>query len=82
MKWDTKRVALAGGSVWGVLMFLTTIAAATTGYGMTFLQVMTSIYPWYSITFAGSVVGLIYGFLDVFIGVYIVVWVYKQLGKK
>ena len=82
MKKEIKRFAIAGGIIWGGVMFLTTIAALATGYGMAFLQVMASIYPGYTITATGSIVGLIYGFLDVFICVYVSTWVYEQVKKQ
>jgi hypothetical protein len=82
MKWDTKRAALTGGIVWGAALFLVTLVSISTGYAHSFLQGIASVYPGYSVSMTGSVVGLIYGFLDFFVGVYITVWVYKQLGKS
>lgn len=82
MKWETKRVAQTCGIVWGAMIFLMTLISVPTDYAHSFLSVIASIYPGYTITMAGSIVGLIYGFLDAFIGVYVTVWVYNQLGKK
>ena len=82
MKWNTKRVALAGGIIWAAGMFATTIISIyTNGYAREFLNIMASIYPGYTISLAGSVIGAIYGFLDVFVLVYIFTWIYKKLGK-
>lgn len=81
MKSDTKRFALTGGIIWALTIFLTTLASIYSGYGRAFLNGIASIYPGYTISLAGSIIGLVYGFFDVFIGVYIVVWVYKRLGK-
>lgn len=82
MKWNTKRVALAGGIIWALGMFVTTIISIyTNGYAQEFLNIMASIYPGYTISLAGSVIGAIYGFLDVFVLVYIFTWIYKKLGK-
>ena len=81
MKLDTKRVALTGGIIWSVLLFITTLLGVYFGYATAFLNGMASIYPGYSISLGGSVIGLVYGFFDVFIGVYIFAWVYKKLGK-
>ena len=75
------RVAVAGGIVWGATIFLTTLLNLYLGYGTVFLNWVASIYPGYSISLVGSVIGLVYGFLDVFVGVYIITWVYKQVGK-
>lgn len=81
MKWDTKRVALAGGITWGVCIFATTLFSVYTGYGQAFLNGIASIYIGYSISLIGSIIGAVYGFFDVFIGVYIFVWIYKKVGK-
>ncbi len=82
MKYSTKRFALAGGIVWGLCLFATTLVSVyTNGFAKAFLDGVGSIYPGYSISVVGSVVGLIYGFFDVFIGVYLFTWVYKALGK-
>lgn len=81
MKWDTKRVALTGGIIWAVALFLTTLLSVYTGFAQVFLNQFVSLYPGYSISLVGSIVGLIYGFVDVFVGVYIFVWVYKRLSR-
>ena len=81
MKWDVTRFALAGGIVWALALFVTTLVSIWTGLFTDFLKVIASIYPGYTISLFGSVIGLVYGFFDVFIGVYIFAWVYKKLGK-
>ena len=82
MKWDTRRFAITGGIVWALILSLTTlISVYTRGFAKAFLDGIGSIYPGYSISLGGSIIGLIYGFFDVFIGVYIFAWVYKKLGK-
>ena len=83
MKWNTRRFAITGGTVWGLCLFVTTLASVFTGesYAKSFLDGIASIYPGYSISLGGSIVGLIYGFLDLFVGVYIFAWVYNKLGK-
>lgn len=81
MKWDTRRFAISGGIVWALCLFVTTLVSTYTGFAKPFLAGVASIYPGYSISLGGSIIGLIYGFFDVFIGVYIFAWVYKKLGK-
>lgn len=83
MKWDTKRFAITGGITWALCLFAITLVSAFTGgsYAKPFLDGIGSIYPGYSISLVGSIVGLVYGFFDVFIGVYIFTWVYKKIGK-
>lgn len=70
---------MTGGIVWGATMFLTTLASVYFDYGTDFLRVWMSIYPGYTISTTGAIFGLVYGFLDVFIGVYIINWVWKMV---
>ena len=80
MSKNVQRAALTGGILWGVGMFIITLANVFFGYGAELLEVIASVYPGYTLTLAGSVVGLIYGFIDAFVGIYIIAWVYKKLG--
>ncbi|MCL4360342.1 hypothetical protein M1555_03765 [Patescibacteria group bacterium] len=81
MKKSIRRAALTAGIVWGLTVFLGTLASVFIGYGTAFFSVFTSIYPGYQLTPGGSVIGLMYGFLDAAVGTYIVVWVYQNLTK-
>lgn len=76
---NVKRAALTGGIVWGACIFLSTLAAIYFGYGIAFLEWVGSIYPGYSISLVGSIVGAIYGFFDVFIAIYIISWLYSKI---
>lgn len=76
----TQKVALTGGIIWGSTLFLVTLGAVFFNYGVDFLKVWVSVYPGYSISLAGSLVGLVYGFFDLFIGIYIIDWVYKKIS--
>jgi hypothetical protein len=73
------RLGVAAGIVWSLSMFVCTILAVYTGYSEQFLQLMASIYPGYTISLAGSIVGLIYGFFDAFVGFFLVAWLYNRL---
>ncbi|MCL4366688.1 hypothetical protein M1563_00770 [Patescibacteria group bacterium] len=75
------RWALTGGLIWGAIMFLTTLACAYTGYGRAFLDIWVSIYPGFNISLWGSLIGFVYGFLDLYVGIYIIAWVAKQVSK-
>jgi hypothetical protein len=82
MKNNVQKAALTGGIVWGATMFLTTLASIYAGgYGKGLLDIMSSIYPGYNISVGGSIIGFVYGFFDVFVGIYIIAWVYKKLGQ-
>lgn len=79
---NVQKVALTGGVIWGLTLFGTTLANVYFGgYGTAFLNVWTSIYPGFTISVTGSFVGLIYGFVDMYFGIYLINWVYKKLNK-
>lgn len=78
---NVKNAALTAGIIWGVAVFLSTLAGVYFSYGLAFLNGLASIYPGFNISVSGSIIGLIYGFLDAFIGVYIIAWVYQRIAK-
>jgi hypothetical protein len=71
------------GLIWGVSLFITTWISYYTGYADLFLRTMAgSIYPGYSISPGGSLLGLIYGFIDGFIAGAVIAWVYNKVAVK
>lgn len=81
MKLNAKALALASGILWGLGMALLTALSMMNGYAGQFLNLMAGVYPGYTISGIGIVVGAIYGFLDGFIGCYIFAWLYNKLAK-
>ena len=45
MALNAKSLGIAGGILWGGMIFLKTIACVYTGYASAFLEMMTGIYP-------------------------------------
>lgn len=74
------KLGISGGIVWGFCMFICTILALYTGYSTQFLNLMSDIYPGYMISWWGTIVGLVYGFLDAFVGLFILAWIYNKLN--
>lgn len=72
------KLGLAGGILWGFSIFICTILSLYTGYSKEFLEIITGVYPGYTISGVGSVVGLIYGFFDGFVGLYLLAWLYNK----
>ncbi|MGM0439598.1 MAG: bacteriophage holin [Chlamydiota bacterium] len=83
MKLHPVKLGLAGGVLWGLAVFVVTLISVVTssmetaGYGKMFLDVLASIYPGFTISVGGSIIGLIYGFIDVFIGLALFAWLYN-----
>lgn len=76
---DAKRLGLSGGVLWSLSIFILTILAIYTGYSTQFLNLIGSVYLGYSISWPGAFIGLVYGFFDGFIGLYLLAWLYNQL---
>ena len=80
MKLKPLALGVALGTVWGGALFFTTWISYRTGYGRLFLQALAeSIYPGYSITPAGSFIGLVYGFLDGLTSGFLIGWIYNKI---
>lgn len=79
---NPKSFALAGGILWAACILITTLISSYTGYAADFLSVVESVYPGYTITPVGSIIGAIYAFIDMFIGMYILIWLYNYFEKR
>lgn len=77
MKLSPKAFGLTCGTFWGVSLFLSTLVAVKTGYMAAQLDLLVGLYPWYSLTGGGAVVGLVEGFVDGFVGGYLFAWLYN-----
>ena len=75
------KLGIAGGLIWGISMFVITLISIYTGYAELFLNMMSSIYPGYTISGIGSIIGLIYGFFDCFTGLFFLGWLYNLLNR-
>ncbi len=74
-------LGLSLGIVWGSALFITTWFCYLTGYGKLLLDVLAaSIYPGYTISPLGSVLGFVYGFIDLTIMGIIVGWLYNRIA--
>lgn len=74
------KLGISGGIVWGAYMFILTVLAHYTGYSTKFLELMVDMYPGYTISHWGTLVGLFYGFIDGFIGLFLLAWIYNKLN--
>lgn len=82
MRLRPAALGIALGLVWGTSLFVSTWLSYFTGYGRLFLDVLAgSIYPGYTITTFGSVVGFGYGFLDGFVSASLIGWIYNRLSR-
>lgn len=81
MKLDVKALALTVGIAWGVGVFLMTWWLIVTGHAGGPPSLLERVYLGYHITPLGSVVGLVWGAFDGFVGAAIVGWLYNRLAR-
>jgi len=79
---NAKNFGIAAGIVWGLGMLITTFISMFTGYADQWLALMGNIYPGYSISWWGCIVGFIYGFIDAFVGLFLLAWFYNKLNRS
>ncbi len=73
---------LTAGVFWGLAMMVGTWVAMKWEYGSEFLRIFENAYPGYEQTVAGSFIGLGIGFVDAFLGAYVIVWLYNFFVRK
>jgi len=74
-----KAFAAATGILWGFLLFVYTLLEVSRGLGKT-LSALSALYIGYSVTYLGSLVGLVYGLVSgVLIGAAFC-WLYNRFA--
>jgi hypothetical protein len=82
MKLKPLALGIALGIIWGGALCITTLVSTYTGYARLFLETIPqSVYPGYTISLFGSVLGLIYGFVDGLVGGALISWIYNRIAK-
>lgn len=84
MKLSVKALGLAGGTMWGVSLFLWTLllSLTTVTWGTELLSLLGGLYPYYGISVTGAFAGLVVGFIDGFLCGAILAWLYNVMPKK
>ena len=82
MRLKVRALALAGGIAWGLVIFLLTYWFLIFGYEGETLARLSNVYLGYSVTWYGAFVGLIWGFVDGFIGGALLAWLYNKFAGK
>ncbi|MDH3523496.1 MAG: bacteriophage holin [Acidobacteriota bacterium] len=80
MQLDKRAFGLALGTVMGLCLFLATLWAGARGGGV-HLAMLKRFYLGYSVTVPGAFVGLVYAFVDGFLGGWLVAWLYNKLAR-
>lgn len=80
-KLSVKGLAVAVGAAWALLMLALGLGAMF-GWGVKFLEAMSSIYIGFAPTFPGILIGVAWGFLDGAIAGAIVAFVYNAVVSR
>ncbi len=81
MKVNIKALALSTGLVAGLVVFLLTLWFVILGYSGSFLNKLGSVYLGYSVSWLGSIVGFLYGFLDGVVFGTLLGYLYNKFAK-
>ena len=77
---NTKAFAGAAGALWGFLLFAVTLLEAVRGRGRT-LGVLNAVYPGYTVSYPGCVIGLLYGVVSGIVLGAAFCWLYTRFAK-
>ncbi len=84
MRLSLRATMLAGGLLWaGAILIVSLINQARPGYGVSFLQMMSSVYPWFhtSHTIAGILAGTLDGLVDGAVAGLLFAWLYNMFNR-
>jgi hypothetical protein len=84
MKLNARALGFTSGAIWGLTVLIITLVsvASARSYGRYFLYCLASVYPGYSITNGGALLGLCYGFADGFACGWLVAKLYNYFAKE
>lgn len=75
-------LALAGGISWGLGAAGLAVWAMTTGHGTVMVNFLADCYPYYGPTIAGAFWGALWGFTDLFCGLFLFALLYNIFAGK
>ena len=81
MKLDAKAFALASGVIWGAVVFLATCVSLLRHGGET-LSKLEQVYPYYTVSIVGSFIGLVWGFVSMFVLGWVFISLYNKFSKR
>jgi hypothetical protein len=81
MKLNVRAIALSAGIIWALLIFLFTWWLYVRQISVGQPTLVGKIYPFFTISPLGSLLGLIYGFIDGLVVGAAFAWLYNRLRK-
>ncbi|MGH9713093.1 MAG: bacteriophage holin [Candidatus Acidiferrales bacterium] len=84
MRLSLKAITLAGALLWGsAILLVGSINLMSPGYGLTFLQMTSSVYPGFhaSHTIGSVIIGTIDGLVDGAVAALLFAWLYNSFSR-
>ncbi len=79
-KLNVRKLAVSTGIVWAAcVLFLGWVASS--GWGVSMVSVISSLYVGYGPSFVGGIIGGVWAFFDGAIGGALIAWVYNMAKK-
>ncbi len=85
MRFSIKAMAISGGVMWGAAILLVGLLnLARPGYGNNFLQMTSSVYPWFhdAHTLRSVIIGSIDGLVDGAVAGFLLAWLYNMFAGQ
>ena len=77
-KLNPMAAGLAFGILWAAGVLIIGLIATYNGYGSEMIDALGTVYLGLDKTLAGVLIGTVWGFVDAFIGGYLMVWLYNK----
>lgn len=79
---DAKAFSLAGGVSWALAVLILGIGSMFVPSWQVAVNWLSNFYVGYASSVTGSVIGALYGFIDVFVGLYFFLWLYNYFREN
>lgn len=79
-KLNPMAAGLAFGVLWAGGVLVIGLIATYNGYGAEMINALGTIYLGLQTTLVGVLIGTVWGFVDAFIGGYLLVWLYNKFA--
>jgi len=80
-KLNAVSFGLALAVLWALVVLVMGITAMTIGYGASFVGIVGQFYIGYSASVLGIIIGIVWAFIDAFLGGLIFAWLYNKFSS-
>jgi len=79
MKLHAAKFGVALGIVWAFCCVFLSFSTMLFNWGNAWVDLLASLYIGYAPTVIGALIGMVWGFIDAFIGGLVVAWLYNKM---